>query len=100
MTLTIELAPELEAQLREAARQRELDAVEYVRQLLERELPSPMLTARQLLALPPEQRAAHLAAAAQDAAPLYTQDLDLPEAQRELTALTALDGQTFGIKQA
>ncbi len=41
MTLTIELAPELEDRLREEATRRGLDAVELARRLIEERLPAP-----------------------------------------------------------
>ena len=54
---------------------------------------SRSLTARELLSLPADKRDAYLRAAAEDAAPLYEADLALPPSERELTALTALDGE-------
>jgi hypothetical protein len=53
------------------------------------------VTARELLSMPADERAVILAAAAEDAAPLYERDLTLPVADRELTALTALDGEPW-----
>jgi hypothetical protein len=41
MTLTIDLAPDLEARLREAATQHGLDVAEYVQHLIAQHLPSP-----------------------------------------------------------
>jgi hypothetical protein len=52
-------------------------------------------TARQLLALPKEERSRILQAQAECAAVAYEADLDLPVAERELTAFTARDGETF-----
>ena len=48
-----------------------------------------------LLTLPRAERNRILAKAAEAAAPGYEADLAQPVAERELTAFTALDGQTF-----
>ena len=47
------------------------------------------------LALPREEQDRLMTAAAEDAAPLYADDLALPPAERELRAFTALDGAPF-----
>jgi hypothetical protein len=52
-------------------------------------------TARQLLSLPKVERARILRAQAERAAVEYETDLARPAAERELTAFTALDGETF-----
>lgn len=52
-------------------------------------------SARDLLRMPPAERDAYLRTAAESAAPLYEADLGLPPHERELTALTALDGEAF-----
>src|SRR5689334_22042901 len=67
--------------------------VEVVLDALLEELPTP--TARQLLALPKTERARILRAQAEQAAAEYETDLARPAAERELTAFTALDGETF-----
>ncbi len=48
-----------------------------------------------LLTLPRAERNRILAEAATEAAPEYEADLALPVGERELTALTALDGEPF-----
>jgi hypothetical protein len=63
-------------------------------ELLEEQEPQ-VPTARQLLALPKEERARILQAQAERAAVEYEKDLDRPIAERELTAFTALDGEEF-----
>ena len=90
MTVTISLSAEMERRLCEQASKRGLRVGNYV---LEREMPANAVTARGLLALPTDERARFMAAAAEDAAPLYEADLALPAAERELTAFTALDGE-------
>jgi len=57
--------------------------------------PQSRTDAAYLLTLPRAQRRRILAAAAENAAPLYEADLALPVAERELTAFTALDGEPF-----
>jgi hypothetical protein len=109
MTLTIELPPELEARLKAEADRHGLPIAEYALTLLRATVSEPgalvptdqsspppkALTARELLALPPEERDRALAAQAEDAARLYAEDLDRPIAEREMTALTALDSEPF-----
>ena len=95
MGLNIDLSPEMEDCLRDQAAKHGLRIGEYVTRLLERELPTKATTASGLLALPPEQRGRVLAAAAENAAPLYEADLALPPAERELTAFTILDDEDF-----
>lgn len=109
MTLTLELPPELEARLRAEADRRGLPITEYALNLLQASVPEPAApipteqpsslpkapTARELLALPPEERDRALAAQAEDASLLYEEDLGRPVAERELTAFTALDGEPF-----
>ena len=92
MTVNISFSPEMESRLREQAAERGLKVSDYVLHVLERELPPRSPSARRLLALPPQERGLFLAAAAEDAAALYEADLTRPPAERELTALTALDG--------
>src|SRR5438105_142097 len=91
----IELPPELEARLQQEADRRGIEPTEYAKRLLENSLPPRFLTARELLRLPREEQDRYLAAAAEDAAPLYAADLALPPAERELTAFTALDCEPF-----
>lgn len=95
MSVTIDLAPEVEETLRQEAARQGLDTGEFARSLIERALSPRVYTARELLAMTPEWRAAYLQAAADDAAPLYDADLACPAHERELTAFTALDGEPF-----
>jgi hypothetical protein len=109
MTLRLELPPELASWLKAEADRRGLPIAEYALNLLQANVPEPAApipteqprplpkapTARELLALPPEERDRALAAQAEDAALLYEDDLSRPVAERELTALTALDGEPF-----
>ncbi len=54
-----------------------------------------MPTARELLALHPEDRAPYVAAAAAAIEEDYRSDLARPAAERELTAFSALDEEPF-----
>ncbi len=92
MSLTIELTPATERALREHAAQQGIAEAEWVRRVIERAFLQPTPTARELLSVPPEERGAVLVRAAEQAAPLYDADLALPPPDRELTALTVLDG--------
>ena len=56
---------------------------------------SRALTAREVRRLPFSQRARYLQNAAANAAPHYETDLARPPHLRELTAMTALDGEDF-----
>src|SRR5947199_348164 len=67
----IELPPELEARLQQEADRRGVMPSEYARRLLENSLPPRFLSARELLQLPRAEQDRYLAAAAEDAAPLY-----------------------------
>jgi hypothetical protein len=109
MTLTLELPPELEARLKAEADRLGLPVADYSLQLLRANVPTSASgtapkqpkplpkapTARELLALPPEERDQALAAQAEDAAQHYAEDLNRPIAERDLTAFTALDGEPF-----
>lgn len=96
--MNLELTPELEIRLQQAATQQGMDAAAYALQALERALPPRYLSARDLLKLPREERDRYLRQAAEQAAPLYNADLALPAEQRELTAFTVLDGEPFLMK--
>jgi hypothetical protein len=109
MTLTLELPPELEARLKAEAARLGLPPAQYALHLLEAHLPgtadhsrrehqAPLPkapTARELLSMSAEERKRVLEAQAEDAAPLYADDLARPASERELTAFTALDGEPF-----
>ena len=95
MTLTIHLAPEIETRLSAEAARRGQHPTEFVTQLLERELKPKEFDLKAFLAMSLNEQDMLLEAAAVDAAPLYNADLTLPADQRELTALTALDGEGF-----
>ncbi len=92
--MSLTLTREQEAKLqRKAARLGKPVEVVLNELLEEQETPAP--TARQLLALPKAERARILRAQAEQAAEEYETDLARPAAERELTAFTALDGETF-----
>ena len=95
MTLTIDLPTELETLVRRAAADLDLDESDYVRRLIEREVLPRIPTAKELLALSPEERGPYLATAAKALEEDYRSDLSRPAAERELTAFTALDGEPF-----
>jgi hypothetical protein len=92
MTLIIEMNPEVEARLQEAAARHGVPVAEYAKGLLERQV---LPLALRVSALPPDQQDQAVAAAADDAAELYRADLALPPRERELTAFTVLDGEEF-----
>jgi len=88
--MSLTLTYEQEAKLQRKAAQLGKPVEVVPNELLEEpELQVP--TARQLLALPKEERAQILQAQAERALLEYEADLDLPVAERELTAFTALD---------
>jgi hypothetical protein len=92
MTLIIELPPEIETRLQQAAARQGLPVEEYVKALLERQV---LPLAVRVATLPPEVQDRILVAAAEDAVDLYSADLARPTRDRELTAFTALDGEDF-----
>jgi hypothetical protein len=94
MSLILDLPPETELRLQAEAARHGQKPAEFVLNIIERELPRAP-TARELLAMPPEQRRPYLEAAAAAAAPVYEEDLARPPHERELTALTILDGEDF-----
>ncbi len=95
MALTIDLSPEVEQRVHELAAELGMEPAVYLTRHIEQEFSTQAVTVRTLLALPPDQRSRILAAAAEDAAELYEADLARPAMERELTALTALDGEEF-----
>lgn len=114
MTLRLELPPELEERLAREAAQLGLSLDAFALRLLaehvlvtpprrkeasgralEQPVPPKAISARELLALSPEERDRFLSAQAEHAAPIYDADLARPAAERELTAFTALDGEPF-----
>lgn len=92
MTLIIEVDPEVEARLQEAAARHGLPIAEYAKGVLERQV---LPLALRVATLPLDEQDRIMAAAAEDAAELYNADLALPPRERELTAFTALDGDEF-----
>lgn len=96
MTLTIDLAPEIEIRLSAEAAKRGQQPTEFVAHLLERELKPKEFDLNALLALPRHEQERIMKAGFDDAAPSYNADTALPVAERELTAFTALDGDDFG----
>ena len=95
MTIMIDLRPEVEARLAQQARTAQQPMSEYLNGLIESLLMPKEVDLDAFLALPREEQDRLMAAAAEDAAPLYAADLELPPAERELTAFTALDGEPF-----
>lgn len=105
MSITLELRPEIEAQLRmEAARSGQpLEALlqTWIEEKAHVAWPFPDLPPLpgppnepivfKLIRLSPEERGPYLAAGAAAAAPEYEADLALPVAQRELTACSSFD---------
>jgi len=99
MTLTLELAPEVEIGLNETARRQGKTPEQLAGETLRASFAGQSLkypTARQLLAMPAAERSRYLAEAAAHAAPLYAADLALPPEQRELTAISAIDDDLYG----
>lgn len=120
MTLTLELPEDLEARLTAEAARLGLPVNDYALQLLRSCPPADARatfavesssaggasgveearvrsapTARELLAMPAEERRRVLVAQAIDAEGLYRADLERPIRARELTALTILDSEPF-----
>lgn len=91
----LQLPPEMETRLREKAARAGLDAAEFFRQILEKELAVDESDPAYLLTLPLQERRRIMAAQFAEAAPLYAADLARPVEERELTAFTALDGEPF-----
>jgi len=98
MTLTLELAPDVESGLAETARRQgktpEQVAAETLRTNFAPQA-APYPTARQLLLMPEAERDRYLSEAAAHAAPLYEADLALPPEQRELTAISAIGDDIY-----
>ena len=95
MTLTIELPPDLEARLQAKAQACGKPLPDYVRTALEEAAAPKEVDIKAFLCLPRQEQDRLLAVSAESAAPLYEADLALPPHERELTALTALDGEHF-----
>ena len=93
MALTLELIlnPEEQAQLEIQAQQEGLALEDYLKSVIAR-LARPM-NVRMQRSLPREECNRLLAIQAASAAPLYEADLARPVEERELTAMTALDGE-------
>jgi hypothetical protein len=88
--LTLNLTQEDQARLAAQAERQGLALEIYLEDILERL--ARLRDARVLRLLPRNERNRLLAAQADEAAALYEEDLARPVAERELTALTALDG--------
>ena len=82
MTITIELRPEVEALLVQQARSAEQPVSEYVNDLIESLVMPKEVDLNAFLALPHEEQDRLMAAAAEDAAPLYDADL-VPQVKNE-----------------
>lgn len=95
MSLTVVLPTDLEERVSEAAAGEGLNVDDFLRRLIESQLPTPLTPAQRLLLASPEERRAALAAAADDAADLYNTDLERAPEDRELTAFTILDSEGF-----
>ena len=95
MTIIIELNEEEAAKLNRLAKERGTNAEDAVRSWLATVPPIHLLTARELLRLPKDERERYLRAAAEDAAPLYATDLALPSHERELTAISSVAGLDY-----
>ena len=95
MSITLELPPQTEAALKSEADRNGIPQEEVAAQLIQNGVKSKPLTAREVMALPPDKRRAYMEAAADAAAPLYEADLAKPPAERELTAFTILDSEPF-----
>lgn len=94
MTITLELAPDVESRLNETAHRQGKTPEQLAGETLHASFAAqsgPYPTARQLLAMPAAERSRYLAEAAAHAAPLYEADLALPPEQRELTAIIAIE---------
>ncbi len=92
--MSLTLTREQEARLQRKAARMGKPAEVVLDELLEEQEPQSF-TARQLLALPKAERTRILQAQAERAALEYEADLARPAEERELTAFTALDGETF-----
>jgi hypothetical protein len=92
MTLILDLSPEMESRLEQAAARSGMPIAEYAKAVLERQV---LPLALRVAAMPPEEQDRILTAAAEQAAELYNADLSLPPSERELAAFTALDGDQF-----
>ena len=102
MTITLELAPDVESGLNETARRQGKTPEQLAGKTLRANFAAPgsqFPTARQILALPEAERDRILSEAAAHAAPLYEADLALPPEQRELTALSAIDDDIYDYHQ-
>ncbi len=98
MTLTLELAPDVESGLTETARLQGKTAEQLATETLRANFAPERAeypTARQILAMPAAERSRILAQAAAHAAPLYEADLALPPEQRELTAISAINDDLY-----
>jgi hypothetical protein len=98
MTLTLELAPDVESGLAETARRQGKTPEQLVAETLRANF-APQATdyptAHQLLLMPDAERDRYLSEAAAHAAPLYEADLALPPEQRELTAISAIEDDIY-----
>lgn len=97
MTLTLDIPSEVEGILLEAARRQGKTPEQLAAETLRFNF-APVEaypTARQLLAMPEDERSRILSEAAAHAAPRYEADLALPPEQRELTAISAIDDNLY-----
>lgn len=92
MPLEIDVTPELEARLQEAASRRGVPVSEYAKAVLERQV---LPLAVRVAALPIAEQDRLMSVAAEQAEELYADDLALPAGSRDLTAFTVLDSEKF-----
>ena len=97
MTLTLDIPPDTERVLLEAAHLQGKTPEQLAAETLQVSFAVPQAypAARQLLAMPEAERDRYLSEAAAHAAPLYEADLALPPEQRELTAITAIQDDLY-----
>jgi len=102
MTITLELAPDVESGLSETARRQGKTPEQLAGETLRASFAvssTQYPTARQILAMPEAERDRILTEAAAHAAPLYEADLSLPPEQRELTAISAIEDDIYDYHQ-
>ena len=94
MSITTELAPSIEARLRNKAKGRGVSFPEYLIEVAEQNALAYPLEGWDmdwLMSLPDEEQNRIMTEAASHAASLYEADMALPAAERELTAFMVLD---------
>lgn len=103
MTLTLELAPDVETGLTETARRQGKTPEQLASETLRASFVPQIAdypTARKIRAMSEAERGHILSEAAAHAAPLYEADLALPPEQRALTAISAIEDDIYDYHQA